>query len=99
MFDEYDLSYSAAFPGCSAQTEANPVTLAYLINKVKEENIPVVYKVDLSTGNVAYSICESTSAKVLTLYSCHVISASDLENGETYISLMNRNLQNLKAAL
>ena len=99
LFDEYDLSYSAAFPGCSAQTEANPVTLAYLINKVKEENIPVVYKVDLSTGNVAYSICESTSAKVLTLYSCHVISASDLENGETYISLMNRNLQNLKAAL
>ena len=98
LADRYAFRYYAAFPGCSAQTEANPVTLAFLINKMKEENIPVVFKVDLSAGNIASSISEATGAKVMTLYSCHVISADDFNQGETYVSLMRRNLEGLKAA-
>ena len=96
--DDYALAYYAAFPGCSAQTEANPVTLAFLINKIKSENIPVVFKVDLSTGNIASSVSEATGAQVMTLYSCHVISADDFSNGETYVSLMKKNITGLKAA-
>ena len=98
LADRYSFRYYAAFPGCSAQTEANPVTLAFLINKIKSEKIPVVFKVDLSTGNIASSISEATGAKVMTLYSCHVISADDYANGETYVSLMKRNIDGLTAA-
>ncbi|MGN0468205.1 MAG: metal ABC transporter substrate-binding protein, partial [Acutalibacteraceae bacterium] len=98
LADEYSLTYYAAFPGCSAQTEANPVTIAFLTEKVKNENIPVIFKVDLSAGNVAYSISKETSAKVMTLYSCHTVSSDDFENGETYISLMRKNLEALKMA-
>ena len=98
LADEYSLKFYAAFPGCSAQSDANPTTIAFLSQKVKEEKIPVVFKVDLSTGSVAKSISESTGAKVQTLYSCHVISADDFKNGETYLSLMERNLFALKAA-
>ncbi len=98
LADEYGFSYYAAFPGCSAQTEASPSTIAFLIDKVKKENIPAVFKVDLSTGNVASSISESTNAKVLTLYSCHVVSADDFAAGETYISLMKRNIEALSKA-
>lgn len=95
----YSIDYYAAFPGCSAQVEANPTTVAALIDKVNAEQIPVIFKVDLSKGNLAYTISESTDAKVETLYSCHVISAEDFENGETYISLMYRNLNALNTAL
>ena len=98
LADRYGLKYYAAFPGCSAQTEANPVTLAFLINKMKEEKIPVVFKADLSSGNIASSIGEATGARVMTLYSCHVISSDDYQNGETYVSLMKRNIEGLKAA-
>ncbi|MGN1417930.1 MAG: metal ABC transporter solute-binding protein, Zn/Mn family [Acutalibacteraceae bacterium] len=98
LADEYSLTYYAAFPGCSAQTEANPVTIAFLTEKVKNENIPIVFKVDLSAGNVATSISKETSAEVMTLYSCHTVTSDDFENGETYISLMRKNLEALKAA-
>lgn len=88
----YGLDYFAAFPGCSAQTEANPKTMARLIDKARQGKISVIFKVDLSKGNVAETIAESCGGRVDTLYSCHVISAEDFENGETYISLMRRNL-------
>ena len=97
--ERYSLGYESAFPGCSAQTEANPSTISHLINAVKEENIDTVFKVDLSKGSVAYTISEATGATVETLYSCHVISAEDFAKGETYISLMNRNYDALISAL
>lgn len=99
LADEYSLKFYAAFPGCSAQSDANPTTIAFLTEKVKSEKLPVVFKVDLSTGNVAKSISESTGARVETLYSCHVISAEDFKNGEGYLSLMERNLAALESAL
>ncbi len=97
--ERYSLSYYAAFPGCSAQVEANPVTVSFLSEKVKNEEIPVVFKVDLSKGEIAQTISDMTGARVETLYSCHVVSAEDFEKGETYVSLMRRNFEALKKAL
>ena len=95
---EYGFSFYAAFPGCAAETEANPATIGYLIDKANRENIRTVFKVDLSPGNVAQTIAESVGAKTETLWSCHVISAADFANGETYLSLMQRNLLALQNA-
>jgi zinc transport system substrate-binding protein len=95
---EYGLTFYAAFPGCAAETEANPATIGFLIDKANRESIRTVFKVDLSTGNVAQTIAESTGAKIDTLWSCHVVSAADFANGETYVSLMERNLLALQNA-
>ena len=95
---EYGFSFAAAFPGCAAETEANPATIGYLIRKAQDEKIKTIFKVDLSPGNVAQTIADATGAKVDTLWSCHVISAADFENGETYLSLMQRNLRALQNA-
>ena len=73
--------------------------VARLAEKVKVENIDTIFKVDLSKGSVAETICAETGAEIETLYSCHVISAEYYLNGETYISLMERNLKALEAAL
>lgn len=97
--EEYNINYIAAFPGCSAQAEANPVSIANIKNYIRENAIDVVFKVDLSTGLVAETVSELTGAEIMTLYSCHVISLEDYENGETYISLMERNLNSVKTAL
>ncbi len=96
---EYGLRYAAAFPGCSGETDADPSTVAHLIDTVAAEGIPVVFKCDLSAGKLADTIAEATGAKVLTLYSAHTLSKTDFEAGETYLSLMERNLLALKEAL
>ena len=97
--DEYGLEYMAAFPGCATQTEPGPQTLVKLIDKVRTEDIPVVFYQEFSNEKVADLVCESTHAKKLLFHSCHNLSAEDFEKGETYISIMNRNMQNLKEAL
>ncbi len=94
----YNLNYYSAFPGCSAQAEPDPKTISELIDKAAEHNIGVIFKVDLSKGNVAATIADSANAAVETLYSCHVISAEDFAKGEGYISLMRKNLNALKNA-
>lgn len=97
--ETYGLNYWAAFPGCSAETEPSAATVAFLTDKVKAEKIPVVFKIELSNGNIAQSIADSTGAKVLTFYSCHNLSKSDFDCGATYLDLMRKNVESLKKAL
>lgn len=97
--EEYGLEYYAAFPGCSEQTEASSATIAFLVNKVKSENIPVVFKIEMSNNKIAQTIADETGAKVLTFNSIHNISAEDFESGITYIDLMEGNLITLEEAL
>lgn len=97
--EEYGLSYYAAFPGCASDTEPSAATIAFLTDKVKEENIPVVLKIELSSGKVAETIAESTGSKVLTFETCHNLTKEDFENGENYLTLMEQNVETLKEAL
>lgn len=97
--EEYGLKYYAAFPGCSADSEASPKTVAFLIDRVREEGIPVVFKVELSNGRIAEAVAESTDAKVLTFTSCHNLTKEEFDSGATYISLMEGNLESIKEAL
>jgi zinc transport system substrate-binding protein len=97
--DAYGLSYFAAFPGCSTETEPSAATVAFLINKIKSENIPVVFHIELSNERMADTISEATGAKKLLLHACHNISKADFENGANYLDLMRANVESLKAAL
>ncbi len=96
---EYGLTYYAAFKGCSESTEASAKTLTFLINKVKEDKIPVVFKIELSNGKIAESIARETGVKILEFHSAHNISKSDFENGITYIDIMINNIKVLREAL
>ena len=97
--DDYGLTYYAAFPGCSEQTEASSKTLAFLIDKVKSDNIPVVFHIELSNKKIAEEIARETGAKVLEFHSAHNISKEDFAAGRTYLDIMKSNYENLKEAL
>ncbi len=97
--DAYGLSYTAAFPGCSTDTEPSAATIAYIIDKVKNEKLPVIYYIEFSNQKVADSISEATGAKALLLHSCHNVSREELDKGVTYLDLMKKNAENLKEAL
>ena len=97
--DEYGLNYYAAFSGCSTETEASPKTVGFLIDKVKEENLPIVFTIEFSNGKIANSISEATGAKKVLLNSGHNITKEQFESGVTYLSLMKENVEILKEAL
>lgn len=97
--EEYGLEYYAAFPGCSSESEPSASTLAFLIDKVREEKIPVVFTIEFSNGNIARAICESTGAVQRTFYSCHNVTKQQMEEGATYVSMMSDNLEVIREAL
>lgn len=96
---EYGLDYWAAFPSCSAESEPSARTLAFLIEKVRAEGIPVVYQIELSAGRTARAIAEETGAAVLTLQSAQNLSEADFSAGATYLSLMRENIEALREGL
>ena len=97
--DEYGLDYYAAFSGCASDTEPSAATMAFLINKVKEEQVPTVLKMELSNDNISKAIAEAAGTDVKVFYSCHNLTAEEFENGETYISMMKKNVETLKEVL
>lgn len=99
LADEYGLDYYAAFPGCAGDTEPSAATMVFLINKVKEEHVPYVLKMELSNADIANGVAEATGTEVKVFYSCHNLSAEDFENGETYLSMMQKNIETLKEVL
>lgn len=90
--DEFGLKYAAAFSGCSEQTEASAKTISFLINKVKQDKIKKIYKIELSNGKIAETVSKDTGAEVLELHSAHNVTAEDFSKGVTYVDLMKRNL-------
>ena len=99
LADAYGLTYYAAFPGCASETEASAATVAFLIDKVRAEGIPVVFHVELSNQKMAKVIAEETGARVLLLHGCHNVTRDEMAAGVTYLELMNQNAENLKEAL
>lgn len=97
--EEYDLEYFAAFPGCAEDTEPSARTVAFLIDRVREEQIPAVFYIEFSNQKMADQICEDTGCGKLLFHSCHNVSADDLHSGVTYLELMQNNVLALKEAL
>lgn len=102
LTDDYGLDYYAAFVGCSAETEASFKTVKFLAEKVDELDLPCVMTIEGSDHKIAETIIRNTAdkdQKVLTMDSMQAVTASDLKDGKTYFSVMEKNLEALKEAL
>lgn len=97
LAEDYKLKYSAAFVGCSAETEASFETVKFLADKVKALDSKAVLIIDNSDGKLAKTVLETagkSSVKVEVLDSMQSCGA-DLD----YIRTMTENLEKLKTAL
>lgn len=102
LTDDYGMDYYAAFVGCSAETEASFKAVKFLAEKVDELDLPCVMTIEGSDHKIAETIIRNTAdkdQKVLTMDSMQAVTASDLKDGKTYLSLMEKNLEALKEAL
>lgn len=102
LADDYGLNYYAAFSGCSAESEASFETVAFLVNKADELGLPCVLTIEGQRHKLAETIVRDTGEKtkqILTMDSMQAVTAADVTNGATYLSVMEQNLRVLQRAL
>lgn len=102
LADDYRLDYYAAFPGCSAETEASFETVSFLAGKMDALGLPCVLTIEGTQHKIAETIVQNTAQKnqqILTMDSMQAVTANDASSGVSYLSIMEKNLSVLKKAL
>lgn len=102
LMKDYGLEYDAAFPGCSTETEASFETVIYLAGRLEEYHLPAVLVMEDGDRKIAETVIANTEDKdqsILTLNSMQSVTAADIEQGVTYLSIMQENLAVLQEAL
>lgn len=95
LVDEYGIDFVSVYTNCGEGEDPSIAKVKSVIDYINNYNVPVVYYEELSEGTVAKMIAEETEAEPLVLYSIH---NANLEK-DTYISLMRKNLENLRKGL
>ncbi len=102
LVEDYGWEYYAAFAGCSAETEASFETVAFLAEKVEEYDLPVIYRIETSDDSIAKTVMNSTrekNQKILVLDSLQAVTEKEIEEGISYLSVMEQNLEWLRQGL
>ncbi|MCR5795246.1 MAG: metal ABC transporter substrate-binding protein [Solobacterium sp.] len=102
LCEDYGLDYYAAFPGCSAESEASFETVRFLAEKLDELDLHRVIITESSDGRIAGTIIDNTAAKdaeILKLHSMQSVTEEKIAEGTTYLSCMEEDLEVLKEAL
>ena len=102
LTDDYGLSYYAAFAGCSAEAEASFETVVFLAKKTDELKLHSIMTIEGTDHRIAETIIRNTESKdqqILVMDSMQSTTSKDVENGVSYLSIMNKNLEVLKEAL
>ncbi|MCL1912693.1 MAG: metal ABC transporter substrate-binding protein [Eubacteriaceae bacterium] len=102
LVDDYGIDYLAAFPGCSAETEASFATIILLAKRVDELGLNTVMVTESSDKKIAETIIRESTNKnqqILVMDAIQSVTSVDVQNGTTYLSLMEKNLDVLKNAL
>ena len=102
LVDDYGLDYYAAFVGCSAESEASFETITFLADKVRELGVKNVAVLEGSDGKIAGTVIKTSGVDgvgTVTLNSMQSVTSTDVESGADYLSIMTKNLENLKTIL
>lgn len=99
FIERYNLDFVTAYDSCGENSEPSVEKIFSVIEEIKKNEIPVVFYKELSSGNIVKTISEETGAEALELNSLHSLTAKQISDGENYLTIMSKNLENLKKAL
>ena len=103
LVDDYGIKYYAAFVGCSAESEASFETIAFLANKMDSDSLPAILTIEKGNKKIANAVLaaskNSKDAQILTINSMQAVTEQQIAEGESYLSIMQTNLEILKKAL
>lgn len=98
LVDDYNLNYYAAFAGCSSESEASFNTITFLAKKLDELGLTSILTIEGNNHRIAETIIKNTENKDQAILTLNSMQGRILE-GETYLSIMEANLEVLKKAL
>lgn len=99
FINRYNLEYATAYDGCGEGAEPSATKIKEIVDTINNEQIPVIFYQELSEGKVANMIAEETNIKASVFHTAHNVTKEDLDNGITYLDIMNENLEKIKNAL
>ncbi len=85
--------------GLSPDQEPNPKRMADIIDFVRENQIRAVFFEELSGSKTAETVAAETGIRLLALSPLEGLSGEELEAGEDYFSVMEKNLEQLLISL
>lgn len=88
-----------AVAGLNSQDEPSQKELTELIDLAKEKNINYILFEQNVSSKLTEVIQKEIGAESLVLHNLGVLSKEDINNNETYFTLMNKNLEALKTVL
>ena len=85
--------------GLNSQSEPSQKELMKIVDLAKEEKIKYIFFEQNVSSNLTEVIQKEVGAETMTLHNLSVLTPEDVANGETYFTLMNKNMEALKTAL
>lgn len=95
---KYNMQYIAAY-NVFADTEPSPQQIFALIEQIKKEKVPYIYYEEMLNPRLARTIARETGVGLLKLSNGHDVSRTEIKQGVSFISLMEKNLVNLKKGM
>jgi zinc transport system substrate-binding protein len=95
----YNLTFLSAYKGFTPDAEPTPKNMSELIEKTKQSGVKYVYYEELISPKVARTLAEETGVGLLPLNGAHNVSKEAMARGDTFLSIMQRNLESLKKGL
>lgn len=98
LASRYNLSYVSA-QGFSPDAEPTAKDLALLVKQIQGSTMKTVFYEELASPKIAETIANETGAKLLLLNGAHNVTKEDMQNGVTFLEIMEKNLENLRVGL
>lgn len=94
----YALEYESAI-SVNADAEPTPARMIELVKQVKKSGVQYVFSEEMVSPRLTEAIAREAGVKVLALHNLHNISKDDMQAGVDYLTLMRKNLEQLKTGL
>jgi len=85
--------------GLGTEGDANPKRVAEIIDAMKALGVTHVLQEPIAGSPLAETVASETGSAILPLHPMESLTASELENGDSYFSIMRTNLDSLRTAL
>ncbi|MCL2343821.1 MAG: metal ABC transporter substrate-binding protein [Firmicutes bacterium] len=102
LLNDYGIAHTAAFPGCSAESEASFSTVIGLTERLNTLNLSAVLVMEGSNDALARAIIEGSddpAREILVLNSMQSVTKKALATGANYLDIMRENLAVLKQVM
>ena len=85
--------------GLAPEAEPSPQDLSRIVETIRDLGVHYVMAENVGNPRLVETLAAEVNATVLTLHPLESLTREEIERGETYFSVMESNLRNLRTAL